>query len=98
MVYAYTMSEDLERTQLYLRRSQRAALDRIAEETGVTQSELVRRAVDDAYLGRRRITREERVRIMRAAAGAWKGRRETGADYVERLRSGRLARVTRRSR
>lgn len=98
MVYTYTMTKDLERTQLYLRRSQRVALNRIAEEKGVTQSELVRRAVDDAYLGRRRITREERLRIVRAAAGAWRGRRETGAEYVDRLRSGRLARVTRGSR
>jgi hypothetical protein len=92
------MSDDLERTQLYLRRSQRVALDRIAEDSGVTQSELVRRAIDDAYLGRKRASREERLRIARAAAGAWKGRTETGAAYVERLRSGRLARVTKRDR
>lgn len=89
---------ELERTQVYLTRSELSALERLRKETGVTQSELVRRAIDRVYLGRERLTREERLRIVRAAAGAWVGREETGADYVERIRSGRLGRIHSRTK
>ena len=92
MVYTYTMGE-LRRTQIYLTQSQLDALERLKKETGANQSELVRRAVDRAYLGRNSRTREERLAILRSAAGTWAGRRETGADFVERLRSGRVARM-----
>lgn len=95
MVYIYTMDQDLERTQIYLTRSERSLLERVHKETGVTQSELIRRAIDSTYLGRRHFTRGERLKIARAAAGAWRDREETGAQYVERLRSGRLARLHR---
>ncbi|MGH2378337.1 MAG: ribbon-helix-helix protein, CopG family [Candidatus Limnocylindria bacterium] len=97
MVYTYTMDE-LERTQVYLTRAELSALDRIRRETGVTQSELVRRAIDRVYLGRARLSKDERLRIIQAAAGAWSGRTETGAEYVERLRSGRLGRLHARER
>ena len=82
----------LERTQVYLTRGERAALERVHKATGVTQSELIRRAIDTTYLGRGGLTRAERLARLDASAGAWVGRRETGAEYVERLRSGRLAR------
>lgn len=96
-VYIHHMDE-LQRTQIYLTRSERNALDRVQQESGVTQSELVRRAIDRVYLGRERLTRAERLRIARAAAGAWAERDETGAAYVERVRSGRLARLHGRSK
>lgn len=86
------MSE-LARTQIYLTKRELSTLDRIEEETGVSRSELVRRAVDRHYLGAEALSREERIAIARRTAGAWKGRTETGAQYVERLRSGRLARL-----
>ena len=87
------MSDHLERTQIYLTRTELSALERIKEQTGVSQSELVRRAIDRTYVGDGARTVEERLVIVREAAGAWKGRTETGAEYVERLRSGRLARL-----
>ena len=96
MVYTYTM--ELKRTQVYLTREELDALDRQQRETGTTQSELIRRAVDREYLGRARASRAERLRVIRGAAGAWKDRDETGAAYVERVRSGRLARLHSRSR
>jgi hypothetical protein len=96
MVYTYTM--ELKRTQVYLTREELDALDRQQRETGTTQSELIRRAVDREYLGRTRASRADRLRVIRAAAGAWKDREETGADYVERVRSGRLARLRARAR
>lgn len=97
MVYTYTV-KDLERTQIYLTRTERQALEREQRSSGVTQSELVRRAIDRVYLGRERLTKEDRLRIARSAAGAWSGRDETGAAYVERLRSGRLGRLHRGAR
>jgi hypothetical protein len=96
-VYIHHMA-DLERTQIYLTRAELSVLDRIKEETGVSQSELVRRAIDRTYLGHDQRSREERLAIVDKAAGAWTGRSETGAEYVERLRSGRLARTHARRR
>jgi len=87
------VSDQLERTQIYLTRSELSALERIKEETGVSQSELVLRAIDRTYLGDDARTVEERLAIVQESAGAWKGRKETGAAYVERLRSGRLGRL-----
>lgn len=84
---------ELKRTQVYLTRKELDALERQQRETGTTQSELIRRAVDREYIGRARASREQRLRVIRAAAGAWKDRTETGADYVERVRGGRLARL-----
>jgi Ribbon-helix-helix protein, copG family len=89
---------ELKRTQVYLTKDELDALDRQQRETGTTQSELIRRAVDREYLGHLRASKAERLRVIRAAAGAWKDRAETGADYVERLRGGRLARLHARSR
>ena len=85
--------DELERTQVYLTRSERSLLDRVRKETGVTLSELVRRAIDRTYAGREHLTRDQRLKIANAAAGAWTRREETGAEYVERLRSGRLSRL-----
>jgi hypothetical protein len=59
---------------------------------------LIRRAIDREYLVRERMPKDDRLRAIKRAAGAWKKRSETGADYVERLRSGRLARVQTRGR
>ena len=86
------------RTQIYLTRAELSVLDRIKGETGVSQSELVRRAIDRTYLAGDVRTREERLAIVDKAAGAWAGRSETGAQYVERLRSGRLSRTYARRR
>jgi hypothetical protein len=40
---------------------------------------------------------DERLAALRASAGSWKGRRQSGAEYVDAMRSGdmndRLARL-----
>jgi hypothetical protein len=90
--------DELQRTQIYLTRGEIATLEKLKEATGVSASELVRRAVDRVYLGRESLTRDERLAIVKSAAGAWSDRRETGAAFVERLRSGRLARSRARRR
>lgn len=97
MVYTYTMDE-LQRTQIYLTRGEIATLEKLKAATGVSASELVRRAVDRVYLGRESLTLDERLVIVKSSAGAWSERRETGAAFVERLRSGRLARSRARRR
>lgn len=78
---------------MYLTTEELTALDRAQRETGADRSELIRRAVDREYVGRTRLSKEHRVALVRRAAGAWKGRTETGAEYVERLRSSRLGRL-----
>lgn len=98
MVYIYTMDDDLQRTQIYLSRREIARLEKLKAATGASASELVRRAVDRVYLGHEARSRDDRLAIVRSTAGAWSGRSETGADFVERVRSGRLGRVRGRRR
>ena len=88
----------LKRTQVYLTNEELDALNRQHRGTGTDRSQLIRRAIDREYLGRARLSKADRLSIVRRAAGAWKGRTETGAQYVERLRSGRLGRLHVRGR
>lgn len=86
----------MKRTQIFLSTEETAALDRLARSSGRTRSHLIREAVDRAYL-----SRTDAAGILEAvqrSAGVWKGRRSTGSAYVERLRSGRLARLHPRSK
>lgn len=75
------------RTQIYLGEDELELLDHASQETGASRSELVRRAVR-ATFGRR--GKEERLGALRASAGSWKGRRRTGAEYVDAVRGGDL--------
>jgi predicted DNA-binding protein len=77
----------VERTQIYLTREQARALDREAKRSGTTRSHLIREAVEERYAMRRDASSIEAA--LRASAGAWTGRRESGAAYVERLRTGK---------
>ena len=88
---------ELKRTQVYLTNEQLSALERQQRRTGTNRSELIRRAIDREYLGHSRMSKDDQLGAIRSASGAWKTRSETGADYVARLRSGRLARTRRRS-
>lgn len=84
----------MKRTQIYLTEEQGRYLERRSRATGQTISQLIRTAIDDAYLKRTPMDKAERLRIIRATAGAWKGFPYTGAEWVERIRgSGRLARL-----
>ena len=85
-MYTYIMN----RTQIYLSDAEAKALEREAHATGRTKSRLIRDAIDRAYLSGRGAS--ELVRVLEASAGAWR-RRENGATYVERIRSGRLSRI-----
>lgn len=82
------------RTQIYLGEDELELLERAARETGASRSELVRRAVRASF-GRQ--GKDERLDALRASAGSWRGRRRSGAEYVDAMRGGdlneRLARL-----
>lgn len=71
------------RTQVYLGEHELTLLDRVGEETGISRSELIRRAVRESF-GQR--TSAERRQALATSAGSWKGRGATGAEYVDGLR------------
>lgn len=71
------------RTQITLSDAQYEALKRESRRTGLGLAELTRRALTAAY---RTPTGDDSA--LDASFGAWKGRQEDGAEYVERLRPG----------
>ena len=71
------------RTQIYLGEEELELLDRVARATGASRSELIRRAVRSTF-GER--TKAEKLQALKASAGSWRGRRFTGADYVDTIR------------
>ena len=72
------------RTQIYLGDDERRVLDRISKVTGASTSELIRRAIRDAYGAE--LTREEKLDALDAAFGLWSDRTFTGAEYVDAIR------------
>ena len=80
----------MRRTQIYLTEDEAAVLDRIARASGQTRSQLIRDAIRRTYLARR--APAEILQALGESAGGWR-HRVTGAAYVERMRSGRLARL-----
>lgn len=61
----------MQRTQIYLTDEEQQALRRLAAQTGRTQSDLIREAVD-AYLAARQP--DDRLDRLRRAAGLWAAR------------------------
>jgi Arc/MetJ-type ribon-helix-helix transcriptional regulator len=71
------------RTQIYLGEEELELLDRVGRATGASRSELIRRAVRSTF-GEK--TKAEKLRALEASAGSWRGRRFTGAEYVDAIR------------
>jgi len=89
-MYTYIMR----RTQIYLTDKETEVLKRASKKSGASMSDLIRSAIDQTYVrGEGQPSREEALRIVNDTFGAWKGRTETGEEYVERMRPGRLARL-----
>lgn len=82
-MYTYIM----ERTQIYLTRSQAAALDAEAKRTGTTRSHLIREAITERYGGQPDADRVSAA--LRATAGLWRDMAVSGEEYVAELRSER---------
>jgi hypothetical protein len=78
------------RTQITLTDAQYARLRDEGARTGHSLAELIRRAVDKHY---EPVSAVERLRLLDSAFGAWGERGETGAEYVERVRSGTRRRL-----
>ena len=80
----------VERTQIYLSEAQSRAIDLEAKRTGLTRSHLIREAIEFRY--GLAAERDQLRAALRATAGLWKDRSESGEAYVDRLRTGdRLA-------
>jgi ribbon-helix-helix CopG family protein len=79
----------MKRTQIYLSDEQGRLLAALSRTSGQTISELIRAAIDRSYAGNRGLNRETRLRLARAAAGAWRDFPESGAEYVDRIRGRR---------
>jgi len=75
------------RTQISLTAEERRLLDALAARTGRSVAALIRDAVNLVHGSER--SAEDDLAAMRRAFGAWRGRPEDGAAYVERLRTGR---------
>ncbi|WP_203804578.1 ribbon-helix-helix protein, CopG family [Mycobacterium heckeshornense] len=71
------------RTQITLNDEEVELLDRAAEASGASRSELIRRAIRSTYGSRRK---EARMAALKRSAGSWRGRDFTGADYVDAVR------------
>jgi hypothetical protein len=80
------------RTQIYLGDDELELLDRAAELTGASRSELIRRAVRNTFGAQ---TKAEKLRALEASAGSWTGRRFTGAEYVDAVRGDLAERLQR---
>ena len=78
------------RTQIMLTEAQHARLRDEAARSGHSLGELIRRAVDERYGV---LSDAERLRLFDGAFGAWADRQESGAEYVERIRSGTARRL-----
>jgi hypothetical protein len=81
----YTSS--MKRTQIYLSNGEVGVLRRKAKESGRTVSDLIRDAVDRAYLK----DTSKLIATLDKTRGAWPRRSKPGAEYVEQMRHGRLA-------
>jgi len=73
------------RTQVTLTDEQYARLKAESRRSGLGLAELVRRALQVLY---GKSARENPEVVLQATAGAWRGRRESGEQYVEQLRPG----------
>lgn len=71
------------RTQVYLGAEELELLDRAARAAGASRSELIRRAIREAFGAG---GKSDRGRALAASAGSWRGRGFTGAEYVDAMR------------
>ena len=80
----------MHRTQITLTDTQYARLREEAAGSGLSLAELVRRALDERYDP---VSKSDRLRLLDSAFGAWADRGESGAEFVERVRSGTARRL-----
>jgi Ribbon-helix-helix protein, copG family len=76
-------SDVVHRTQIYLEEEEVAALDAATARLGASRSELIRRAIRAQYGSPGARARSE---ALRSSAGTWRGRAQSGAEYVDVIR------------
>lgn len=74
------------RTQISLSEDLKQLLDARSAQTGLSMSELIRRAIRATY-GRPQRDLAADLAVLERTAGAWKDRDFDGEEYVERLRA-----------
>jgi hypothetical protein len=77
-----------------LTNEQYALLKEESSRTGRSLAELVRSALDERSGG---LSNRERLRLLEDSFGAWRGHEEDGAAFVERVRTGTVRRLGKRS-
>ena len=80
----------MRRTQITLTEAQYARLRDESARTGHSLAELIRRVLDERYAA---LSDSDRLRLLDAAFGGWASRGETGAEYVDRVRTGTARRL-----
>lgn len=80
----------MHRTQITLTDAQYARLRDESARTGQSLAQLIRRALDEHY---EPLSDVDRLRLLDSAFASWSDREETGAAYVERVRSGTRRRL-----
>jgi hypothetical protein len=85
----------LHRTQISLTDEQYQRLRDESIETGRSLAALIRLALDERYGG---VSHPQRLALLDDAFGAWSGKREGGAEFVERVRTGTARRLGRARR
>jgi hypothetical protein len=80
----------MHRTQIMLTDAQYARLRDESARSGHSLAELIRRALDERYED---VSQAERLRLLDSAFGAWAHRGESGAEFVERVRTGTARRL-----
>jgi hypothetical protein len=78
------------RTQITLTDALYARLREESARSGRSLAELIRRALDERY---GEVSQVDRLRLLDAAFGAWSDREESGAEFVERVRTGTARRL-----
>ena len=74
-----------------LTEEQHSRLKEESARTGLSLAELIRQALAERY---DHVSGDERRRLLAAAFGGWGDHGETGAEYVERVRSGSRRRLS----
>ena len=80
----------MHRTQISLTDAQYERLRGESASSGRSLAELIRRALDERYGA---VPDADRLRLLDSAFGAWADRREDGAAFVERVRTGSTRRL-----
>ncbi|WP_185957225.1 CopG family transcriptional regulator [Gracilimonas mengyeensis] len=78
------------RTQIYLTKKEKEAIERLSDERGTTQSNIIREAIDE-YVAE--LTVEEKKKKIKAAAGMWKDKKDI--PDIRELREGWSKRMKR---